>query len=104
MHKSGDVILVHVQFADSSEMKLRPAAVLFEDFGNIVIAGITSNLKMKGIKLTQEDGAIKESVIKTNYIFTVSEVMVKKNLFALSKIKRKQLLDELTDKLDQLIR
>lgn len=37
--------------------------VLFEDFGNVVIAGMTSNTSMKGITLTKKDGAIKDSVI-----------------------------------------
>ena len=48
MPRSGQVIIARVQFADSGEVKLRPAVVLFEELGNIVVAGITSNLKMKG--------------------------------------------------------
>jgi len=35
---------------------------LFEEFDNVV-AGITSNLEMKGISLTKKDGAIKDSII-----------------------------------------
>ena len=41
------------RFTDTFEIKERPAVVLFEEFGNIVIAGITSNTKMKGIALTR---------------------------------------------------
>ena len=59
--------------------------MLFEEYGNIVVAGITSNLKMGGIPLSKKEGAVKESVIKLNYIFTISEKMVKKVLFSLSK-------------------
>ena len=70
MSKPGDVILANVQFTDSNEVKVRPAVVLFEEFGNLVVAGITSNLKMKGIPLTKREGAVKESVIKLNYIFS----------------------------------
>ncbi len=102
MH-SGDVVLCDVQFADSFEVKTRPAVVLFEEFGNIVVAGITSNIKMKGIPLTTNDGAIKNSVIKTNYIFTISEAMVKKKLFTLTKEKKDELHKELTRKLSTLI-
>ena len=69
MHKAGDVVLASVQFTDTYEIKARPAVVLFEEFGNIVAAGITSNLKMKGIPLAKKDGAFKESVIKTNSVF-----------------------------------
>jgi mRNA interferase MazF len=98
MLKAGDVIVASVQFADSDEVKTRPAVVLFEEFGNVVIAGITSNLKMKGIPLSRSEGAIKDSVIKLNYIFTISEEMVSKVIFHLSKEKRQLVYDELIKK------
>ncbi|MGE5556859.1 MAG: type II toxin-antitoxin system PemK/MazF family toxin [Methanocella sp.] len=102
MLKPGDVILTSVQFADSSEIKTRPAVVLFEELGNVIIAGVTSNLKMKGIPLTKSDGAIKDSVIKLNYIFTVSEEMISKVLFHLSKEKKKLVFDALYERLSRL--
>ena len=70
-----------MQFTDTAEVKTRPAVVLFEELGNVVIAGITSNLKMKGIPLTKSEGAIKESVIKLNYIFTISKKWFLKSSF-----------------------
>ena len=102
MLKSGDVILTKVQFTDTFEVKKRPALVLFEDFDNVVVAGITSNLSMKGIPLTKKDGAIKDSVIKLNYIFTVSKMMVEKVLFSLSGNKKKEVFDQLVVKLRDL--
>ena len=39
------VIFATVQFTDTAELKNRPAVVLFEELGNVVVAGITSNLK-----------------------------------------------------------
>jgi mRNA interferase MazF len=99
MHEAGDVILTNIQFADTFEIKTRPALVLFEDHNNIVVAGITSNTKMEGIPLTKCEGAIKESIIKINYIFTVSEAMVKKKLFQLSAKKKAIVFKELTKKL-----
>ena len=54
---------------------------------------------MKGITLTKKDGAIKESVIKLNYIFTISEKMVKKVLFSLSNEKKKIIVNEFIKKL-----
>jgi mRNA interferase MazF len=102
MFNSGDVILAQVQFTDTFEIKTRPAVVLFEDMGNVVIAGITSNAKMKGIVLTKKDGAIKNSVIKTNYIFTVSEAAIKKKLFELSKNKKSELYKDLENKISGL--
>ena len=99
MHKLGDVILAEVQFTDTFEIKTRPAAVLFEEFGNVVVAGITSNLDMEGIRLSRKEGAIKESVIKINYIFTISEKMIQKHLFALSEEKKEMLVVEIVKRL-----
>ncbi|MBS3108979.1 type II toxin-antitoxin system PemK/MazF family toxin [Candidatus Woesearchaeota archaeon] len=102
MLKAGDVVLANVQFADTFEIKKRPALVLFEEFGNVVAAGITSNLEMKGIALTRKEGAVKDSVIKLNYIFTISKIMIEKNLFSLSKEKKKKVFDAFVDKLNGL--
>lgn len=92
MLKPGDVILANVQFTDTFEIKKRPALVLFEEFNNIVLAGITSNTEMQGIPLSKKEGAIKDSIIKLNYIFTISNAMVEKVLFSLSKEKKKRFL------------
>ena len=59
MHNPGDVVLAHIQFADTFAVKKRPALVLFEEYGNIVVAGITSNIEMQGIPLSKKEGAIK---------------------------------------------
>lgn len=104
MHKSGEVVLAQIQFADSFETKKRPAVVLFEELGNVVIAGITSNLEMRGIPLTKKEGAIKDSIIKTNYIFTITEKAIYKKLFELNKEKKYALLKDLTTKLSGLER
>ena len=102
MSKAGDVVLAKIQFIDSFEIKTRPALVLFEEYDNVVVAGITSNLQMNGIPLTKKEGAIKESIIKLNYIFTISEAMVEKTLFSLSQEKKKQVFLELVKKLKGL--
>ena len=102
MLKAGDVIVANVQFTDTAEIKTRPAVVLFEELGNVVIAGITSNLTMKGIPLNKSEGAIKDSVIKLNYIFTISDEMVSKVIFHLSKEKKRVIFDELSKRLDGL--
>jgi mRNA interferase MazF len=102
MLKSGDVVIAQIQFTDSFDIKKRPALVLFEEFDNVVVAGITSNLEMKGIILTKKEGAIKDSVIKLNYIFTISKAMISKSLFHLNKEKKRVVFDELTKKLNEL--
>jgi hypothetical protein len=102
MLRAGDVIIAQVQFTDTFEIKKRPALVLFEELDNIVVAGITSNTKMKGIPLTKEEGAIKDSVIKLNYIFTISTAMVSKILFHLNVKKRQLVFTEIQKRLNTL--
>ncbi|MFW9904042.1 MAG: type II toxin-antitoxin system PemK/MazF family toxin [Candidatus Thorarchaeota archaeon] len=103
MYKSGDVILAQIQFTDTFEIKKRPSVILFEEFGNVIVAGITSNLRMEGISLSKDEGAIKESIIKLNYIFTISTKMIVKKLFSLSLEKKKILYEELIKRLGDLI-
>lgn len=100
MHNFGEVILTQVQFTDTFEVKMRPALVLFEEQGNIIVSGITSNLKMNGVPLLKEEGALKNSVIKLNYIFTISEAMVKKRLFSVGERKKDLIKRELIKKLN----
>ena len=102
MFKSGDVIIAKIQFTDTYEIKKRPALILFEEFDNIVVAGITSNLKMDGIPLSKQEGAVKDSIIKLNYIFTISRAMIFKTLFHLNKNKKRMVFDELSERLPNL--
>jgi len=104
MYKPGEVVLTNIQFTDTFEVKKRPALVLFEEFDNIVVAGITSNRSMQGVLLTKSEGAAVDSVIKLNYIFTISKVMVEKTLFSLTKDKKKVVFDELVGKLNNLVK
>jgi mRNA interferase MazF len=100
--KAGDVVIVQVQFTDTFEIKKRPALVLFEEYDNVVVAGITSNTKMKGVPLTKQEGAIKDSVIKLNYIYTISAAMVSKTLFQLNAKKKQMIFNELQKRLSEL--
>lgn len=100
MPERGEVILCRIQFVDTFEIKTRPALVLFCELGNIIVAGITSNTQMKGIPLLKEEGAIKDSTIKLNYIFTISHEMVKKQLFKIDTQKWSLVKKELLRRLD----
>ncbi len=102
MPRSGDVIITRVRFADTEGSKIRPALVLFEDLDNVVIAGITTNLRMKGIPLSKVEGAAQESIIKLNYIFTITNDAILKTVFHLSKEKKQMVLSEITGKLQDL--
>src|SRR3989344_6267448 len=99
MLKAGDVIITTVQFTDTFEIKKRPALVLFEELGNVIVAGITSNTSMEGIPISKEEGTLKNSIIKLNYLFTISEKMVQKILFHLSDKKKKTVFNELAKRL-----
>ena len=100
--KSGDVVLANFQFTDTFEIKKRPALVLFEELGNVVVVGITSNTSMKGVSLTKRDGVVKDSIIKLNYIFTISQAMIEKTLFSVSAEKRKEVFNVMIEKLNTL--
>jgi len=102
MPKSGDVVLAQIQFTDTFEIKKRPALLLYEEFGNVVVAGITSNTNMQGVSITKKEGAIKDSIIKLNYIFTISKGMILKTLFHLTSKKKNEVYKELTKKLKVL--
>ena len=102
MLRSGDVVLAQMQFTDTFEIKKRPAIILFEEFDNVVVAGITSNQQMNGIPLTKEEGAVQNSIIKLNYIFTISKAMIVKTLFHLSTEKKQMVYHELLHRLHQL--
>ncbi|MHA1997484.1 MAG: hypothetical protein ACTSU9_05145 [Promethearchaeota archaeon] len=69
----------------------------------MVIAGVTSNLKMDGIPLTVEEGVKRKSIIKLNYIFTVSTVMINRVLFSLSMEKKQMVHDAPVDKISNLV-
>ncbi len=96
----GEVILAEVHYTDTFEVKKRPALVLFEEYGNVIVAGITSNPEMKGIPLTKEEGMLKDSVIKINYIFTISSKAIIKLFFTISENKKKKFKEELMNKLN----
>lgn len=100
MHKFGDIVLASVQFTDTFEIKRRPALILFEEYGNVIVMGITSNKKMKGVPILKKDGAITDSIIKINYIFTISEKMVEKVLFRLTDEKKNLLKNEIIKRLN----
>lgn len=102
MPKAGDIVIVRVQFTDGPESKLRPALVLFEELGNVVIAGISTNLHMNGVPLSKKEGAAQDSVIKLNYLFTVTNEAILKIAFRVNREKRELVFEELRRRLGVL--
>lgn len=99
MYEFGDVILTEITFTDQNVVKRRPALVLFEEQDNVIVAGITSNPNMKGIRLSVEEGVVKESIIKTNYIFTIGKKIITRKLFKLKNEKKKIVCEEVKNKI-----
>jgi mRNA interferase MazF len=95
----GDILIAYMQFTDSSEIKARPVLVLFEEFDNIVCAGITSNPHMQGIPLKKDENMIENSIIKLNYIMTISKDSVKKYIFTITEEKKRLVKKEFMNKL-----
>ncbi len=102
MPRPGDVIIARVRFADNQGSKIRPALVLFEELGNVVIAGVTTNLRMKGVRISKSEGAAQDSIIKLNYIFTITNDVILKTVFHLNNEKKRMVLKELMEKLEGL--
>jgi mRNA interferase MazF len=102
MPDPGDVIITRVKFTDYEQYKIRPALILFEEMGNIIIAGITTNTRMSGIPISRIEGAAQESVIKLNYIFTITNEAIIKTVFRLSSEKRNLVFNELSKKFSAL--
>lgn len=98
-YRFGDIILTEVQYTDTYEVKRRPALILFEEYDNIVVAGITSNKNMKGIEIKKEEGLPKDSIIKLNYIFTISAKMIITKLTNLSEHKKRLVKEYINRKL-----
>ena len=99
-YKFGDILLAYLNYTDTNEIKIRPVLVLFEEHGNIVVAGITSNINMIGVEITKKEGMITDSIIKLNYIMTISEAMVKKYLLSVSENKKKIVKEEILKKIN----
>jgi mRNA interferase MazF len=57
---------------------------------------------MKGVPISKSEGAAQDSIIKLNYIFTITNDVVLKTVFHLSNEKKRKVLKELTEKLDGL--
>ena len=55
MRPKSQVVLIDFPFIDNTSSKVRPALVLFSEYGNIILAAITSNKSIR-IKLTKADG------------------------------------------------
>lgn len=103
MYKAGQIVLANVQFVNIPQSKIRPALVLFTEKSNIIVAAITSNTNMKGIRLGKLEGLQKDSTVKTNYIFTFSSNKIIKPLLSIPYRKKLEVREDLVKNINQLI-
>ena len=101
MPKAGDVVITRIRSADYEGSKIRPALVLFDEPGDIVIVGISTNLKMERIPIIMSGGTAQDNVIKPNYFFTNGNTIIK-TVFYLNKAKNYVVIKELRKKLESL--
>jgi hypothetical protein len=95
----GDVILANIPFPDQTGEKRRPVVILFNYLENIVVAGVTSNLKRDGILITKNEEADVDCKVRLDYIFTITGDIIDKKLFSLEKDKKKIVFIKLIDRL-----
>lgn len=98
-YKFGDIVLCWAPYVEENEMKKRPGLVLYQEYGNLVVIGITSNNEMKGITITKQEGMIVDSIIKMNYVFTIPKEAVIKELITLSQKKKEEVKNYIVNKL-----
>ena len=102
MFSAGDVVVATIRFEKGGEAKHRMVLVLFEDYTNVVVAGVTSNPYARGINITKKEGAPKDCTIKLNQLFTLDRETLSAPLFRLSKEKKKEVFARLTKLLGDL--
>ena len=100
----GEILLVELIFTDTVERKLRPVVVLKEYKEDILIIPLTTNLKRKGILITNNDlkegFLMKDSVAVTNKIFFLNKDIVIKKIGKLREEKIKEIKKEVCKELE----
>lgn len=101
----GDVFVIRFPFSDLKHNKARPALVIAEsDFGNVIVAQITSRLpeEASGVILESSDfkgenNLARTSYIRTNKLFTADKRLLGNKLGSIKMSKRKQVNKSLVD-------
>ena len=95
--KQGDIVIIPFPFTDLSAIKQRPVLIISNDDHNqltedIVVCGITSNLKDTNYSVGIDDESLlKEKIpvpsrIKVDKIFTLKQSLIKKKIGSLKPV------------------
>ena len=102
-YSQGDIVLVHVPYSDLSEFKKRSVVIVSNansvSFNNHLVAKITSKLKNDNLSFPINQGDItdnlkKQSEVRTNEVFTLSESKVEKRISAFHQNPLERLLEK----------
>ena len=96
MFEQGDILIVPFPFSDLSSIRYRPVLVLSNNSDNIfsddiIICGITSNLKDTKHSVLIDNSSLKEgnipitSRIKIDKLFTIEKNLIKKKIGRINK-------------------
>ena len=97
MYKQGEIVIVPFPFSDLSSIKQRPILVLSKNVDNekiedIITRGITSNVKDARYSFLFDDNNLvegnvpKQSRVKVNKLFTISQDIVKKKVGRINRV------------------
>lgn len=100
-YKSGDIVLCNCPFLDSNDYKKRPALIVYSSGNHFIMCPVTSNLNRPGVFVGVEDGLPINSVIRTDYIFTILKNTVIKKYLSLNFKKKEDICNKLTFKIKQ---
>jgi len=90
-YKQGEILIVPFPFSDLSGIKRRPVLILSKNSKDLIICGITSNLKDKKHSVLIDNSNLsegkipKQSLIKVNKLFTIEESIIEKKVAKLNK-------------------
>ena len=108
MFRQGDIVLVKFPFTNLENFKRRPVLVISGNLFNsktsdIIVCGITSNLSHKDfyVPINNNDlldgSLIKESIVKTSHIATLSKSIVVKKVGTIRHDVMGHILEELNN-------
>ena len=101
MFKKGDIVVIPVPFTDNATVKKRPAVVLFNNFGDVLVAQITSKVYSDNLsfKLMPADVSValpKQSYVRIYKLFVMQEYLIEKKVSELFPFAYSQLVDRIS--------
>ena len=99
--KKGDIVVIPVPFTDNATVKKRPAVVLFNNVGDVLVAQITSKVHQDNLSfmLMSADMSValpKQSYVRMYKLFVMQEHLIEKKVSELLPSAYSQLVDRIS--------